>query len=374
MIYFDNAATGGFKPRAVTDGAETVIRYLLANPGRSGHRLAITGAKALLECRTTVGEFFNASPEKVIFTKNCTEALNAAIFGSLRRGGHVITTVYEHNSVLRPLTYLKNNGDITLDIVSPEPNKSLFQAIKEKINPKTYLVVTNAVSNVTGEQTPFFEIGKLCKENGLLFLVDGAQAGGHIPIDIKECNISYLALAGHKGLSGIMGSGVLIIDDFSDLNPFIMGGTGSESFNLSQPLCYPERLESGTINLPAVVALNEGVKFVRKNLTNFSSHLYSATEYIIQNLNKLSDIKCYSSPNPIGIVSFAVSALPSGDVADILNSEYDVAVRGGLHCAPLMHRYLGTEKDGLVRVSLAVQNSTRELNYFLSAMKKIIGD
>lgn len=370
MIYFDNAATGGFKPRAVTDSVQTVTRYLSANPGRSGHRLSITGAEIVYNCRAFLGKVFNADSDRVIFTKNCTEALNVAIFGTLKVGGHVITTVYEHNSVLRPLFTLKEKGLISLDVVSPKDNGSITDAIKEKITGDTYLIVATSASNVTGEVLPISEIGDVAKRHGITFLVDGAQGGGHIDLDLKKQGISMLALAGHKGLYGIMGSGVLIIDDHTDVEPLILGGTGSESFNLSQPKCYPERLEAGTLNLPAVSALLEGVRYVSNNRSAFYNHLTSATATLIDGLERIPTVKCYSSPNGIGIVSFSLP-VASAEVADVLNSEYDVAVRGGMHCAPLIHKHLRTDEHGLIRVSLAVQNSSREISFFLKAISEI---
>lgn len=372
MIYFDNAATGGFKPRAVTDAADTVCRYLLANPGRSGHRLSIAGASVVNDTRTILAEFFNANADRVIFTKNCTEALNYAILGSVKDGGHVIATCFEHNSVLRPLFSLSEKGIITLDIVYPDEHTPLHILIKEKIRKETYLIVSTAISNVTGELLPIEEIGKVAYDNGILFLVDGAQGGGHIDLDMKRCNISFLALAGHKGLSGIMGSGVLILSEDCDLEPIICGGTGSESFNLLQPTCYPERLEAGTLNLPAIAALLEGVKYAKNNLSRFSNHLISATATLIEGLKKFSSIRCFSCPNPAGIVAFEFKNVPSAELSDILNRDYDIAVRGGFHCAPLTHKYLKTDKDGLLRVSLAVQNSSRETAFFLNAMDKIV--
>lgn len=372
MIYFDNAATGGFKPRAVTDAVENVTRYLSANPGRSAHRLSITGADIVYNTRAEISKTFNCQPERVIFTKNCTESLNLAIFGTLKVGGHIITTVYEHNSVLRPLTALQNKGLISLDVVKPYKDKNIVQAIEEKITASTYLVVATAVSNVTGEQLPFNEIGKLCKEKGVLFLCDGAQAGGHIPLDIKADNISLLALAGHKGLYGIMGSGVLIIGDEIEVSPLIYGGTGNESFNLNQPLSYPERLESGTLNLPAIAGLGEGVRYIRNNLTPFSKTLFNMTNGLIQELSTFEGVKVYSNPNNSGIVAFKTLFSPCGEVADLLNSNYDIAVRAGFHCAPLMHKYLNTQDLGLIRVSLSVQNSSRELYSFLRALRQLL--
>ncbi len=371
MIYLDNAATGGFKPRAVTDACANVIRYLSANPGRSGHRLSVTGADIVYNARLKLAELFNATPERVIFTKNCTESLNLAIFGSLKIGGHIITTVYEHNSVLRPLSALQKKGLITLDIVAPSFDKDIVDSINEKITPSTYLVIANGVSNVTGESLPISKIGKLCFERGITFLCDGAQAGGHIPIDLKKDNVSLLALAGHKGLYGVMGSGVLILNDDTDLSPLIYGGTGSESFNLNQPSEYPERLESGTLNLPAIAALKEGVNYVSANIVSFGQILLRSTEYLIDELKKIDGIKIYSRPNKAGIVSFSLVNNSCTAVADILNAEYDVAVRAGLHCAPLIHNYLGSGERGLVRASLSVQNSPRELATFIRATREI---
>ena len=371
MVYFDNAATGGFKISAVTDAAQTVLKYLCANPGRSGHRLSLAGLNIVNETRDALAQTFNAKSERVIFTKNCTEALNMAIFGSLKDGGHVITTIFEHNSVLRPLFTLKDKGLIDLDVVEPQLNKPLNLLIEEKINPSTYLIVATSVSNVTGYELPIEEIGAVAKKHGILFLVDGAQGGGHVPIDMKKNNISFLALAGHKGLGGIMGSGALIIDDQTDLEPMLFGGTGSETFNLTQPQCYPERLEAGTLNLPAIAALNEGIRHVNKNLKNFSLHILNATKNIIHALKTIPGVDCFSAPNRAGIVAFRLKNLPSSEVADILNSDYDIAVRGGFHCAPLTHKFLSTENEGLVRVSLAVQNSSREVDYFIRAVKEI---
>ncbi len=371
MIYFDNSATGGFKTSEAVLATLNSIKYLCANPGRSGHATSITGAKIVSETRENLANFFGANSSRVIFTKNCTEALNLAILGTAKKGGHVITTVYEHNSVLRPLYFLRDMGIITLSIVSPELDKPLDQVIYEHILPSTYMVVANSVSNVNGEQLPITKIGKICKDYNLLFLVDGAQGGGHISLSIKGQNISMLCLAGHKGLYGIMGSGALIFSDEVDINPLMHGGTGAETFLTTQPSAYPEKLEAGTLNLPAICALNEGVKYVCKNMAHFSEQLYLTTNNLIQSLNQIKGVKCYSTPNKCGIVAFSVNNLDSAYISDTLSSDFDIAVRGGYHCAPKMHEYLGTTKNGLVRASLAIQNSSREISVFISAVKKI---
>lgn len=371
MIYFDNASTGGFKPHSVIDSSLTVMRYLCANPNRSGHRLSLTGLQIIQDTRRAFAEHFSCSSDRVIFTKNCTEALNVAIFGCVKKGGHVITTIYEHNSVLRPLTALKNKGLISLDVVAPTNTLDIVNAIRQKINHKTYMIVSNSVSNVNGYELPLAQIGELAKSHNLLFLIDGAQGGGHIPLDMNKTNATMLALAGHKGLYGIMGSGVLLIKDGVSLEPLTYGGTGNESFNLNQPNCYPERLEAGTLNLPAIASLKEGLAYVIKNRENFAPLLRLMSENLLVGLNNISGVNTYSQPNNSGIVAFSVKDLPSSRVCDILNTDYDIAVRGGLHCAPLMHEFLKTKEEGLVRVSFSPQNTTREISVLLSAISRI---
>ncbi len=372
MIYLDNAATGGFKPHSVIDTTTNVIKYLSANPGRSGHRLSLTGLDIVYNSRKIIADYFNCSLDRVIFTKNCTEALNTAIFGMIKKGDHVITTYLEHNSALRPLYSLQKDGYITLDIVYFDNVENAPNSILEKINSNTSLVVTTAVSNVTGQRLPIKEIGEVLSNRGIKYVVDGAQIGGHEHVDIKENKISALALAGHKGLYGIMGIGLLVLADDVCVKPLIYGGTGSDSFSTFQPESYPEHLESGTINLPAVASIMEGVKYCRQNEQTFSKILLSFTSKVITDLSNHQCIKIYSSPNPYGIVSFSINNLDSQTLADILSQKYDIAVRGGLHCAPLVHKYLKTEDCGLLRVSIAVQNTTHELNTFYRAICEII--
>lgn len=373
MIYFDNAATGGFKPYQVLETTETVMKYLCANPVRSGHRLALTGAEIIFNCRKNFASFLNTAPERIIFTKNCTEALNIAILGTAISGGHVITTVYEHNSVLRPLSYLQEKGIISFDVISPSKDRSLSENILSAVKSNTYMIVHTLASNVTGETFDVQKIGEFCKVNNIILLCDGAQAGGHIETDMQKNNISMLALAGHKGFCGIMGSGILAISEKVAPSPIMFGGTGTETFNLNQPDCYPERLESGTLNLPAIASVNEGLSYFMKNKQTVSDVLYSYTEYLIEKLAFFKQIKVYSKPNSVGIVSFEIIDKDSTEIAERLDKEYDIAVRAGFHCAPLCHKYLNTDKNGLIRVSFSVFNSTREINFFLTALSKIIG-
>ncbi len=369
MIYFDNAATGGFKVNAAISAADSVIKFLSANPGRSGHRLSATGAKIVAECREVLASGFSADPSRVIFTKNCTEALNTAIFG-LPLKGKVLTTVAEHNSVLRPLYALKNKNNITVEIL---PAENILDVLQKTDVSKVSAIITTAVSNVTGESLPVSKIGEFAKRHGIFYVVDGAQGGGHVPLSVKEQNISCLALAGHKGLGGIMGSGALILADGVDISPLTFGGTGTETFSEDMPKDYPERLEAGTLNLPAIASLLEGSRHALRNFSNFANTLTNYSERLLNGLKSIEGVTVYSTPNPAGITAFKIDGVSSEDGADILNNEYDVAVRGGFHCAPLMHRYLGTEKEGLIRASLSVHNSANEIDYFIKAVRRISG-
>ena len=368
MIYFDNAATGGFKPAAVTDCAVNTLKYLLCNPGRSEHRLSLFALNAVTETRNALSSFFNGggAAENVIFTKNCTEALNTAIFGILNKGDHVITTAMEHNSTLRPLFHLESEGVISLDIVD-----NGFESVKEKIRENTRLICCNQVSNVNGEENRDIEkIGRLSKENGIVFLVDGAQSAGHIKIDMKSMNINVLCIPTHKGMYGFTG-GCMIFDESVFIKPLTFGGTGTETFNKDQPAFPPERFESGTLNLPVIVSLRESVFYVEKNMDFFKKRLTNLTETLIKELNALERITVFSKKNGSGIVAFSVAPFSSGEVADFLNKNYDIAVRSGFHCAPLQHKRLKTDKDGLIRVSLAAENTENELSVLIAALRKL---
>lgn len=373
MIYLDNAATGGFKPNSVIETAISAVKYLNANPGRSGHRLSKTGAEFIFSARKKVSEFFNNQEiDRVIFTKNCSEGLNIAIHGILNKGDHVITTCFEHNSVLRPLFTLENKGVISLTIIQPENGENITKEDVEKVlTESTKLVIINHISNVTGKVNDVKNIGKFLKNTGVYFMVDGAQSAGHVKIDMQKFNIDILSVAGHKGLYAIQGSGALIFNKKVDISPTFQGGTGTESFNSFQPDCYPEKLEVGTLNLPAICSLEEGIRYVENSLDYLEIRLTEMTEYLIKRLKNIDKVKVYSTPNPAGIVAFSIDDIPSTYVAERLSDEFDVAVRGGFHCAPLMHKFLKTEDDGLVRVSISAHNTKRDLFILLSAIKTI---
>lgn len=377
MIYFDNAATGGAKPPSVISAACEAIKSANANPGRSGHALSVTLAQNLLNCRKLLDGFFGGYGfERVIFTKNCTEALNAALFGfanALPAGkkAHVITTVMEHNSVLRPLRALERAGKTELTVLGLNgegtvPPEAFAAAARED----TAAAIFTLASNVTGAQIDPAAVKAVLPE-GALVICDGAQACGHIPLHIRAQGIDALCAAGHKGMHGVAGSGVLLFSERFDPTPLLYGGTGSESADPDMPSFYPDRLEAGTLNYPAAMSLFEGTIYLKAHMEENVAYVKGMTRSLICGLKKIAGIRVYSQPNPFGIVSFRCGGAQSELFAQELSDRYGIAVRGGLHCAPLMHEALGSAGEGLVRASLSEFNTPHEVQTFLLAAEKI---
>ncbi|MBQ8885585.1 MAG: aminotransferase class V-fold PLP-dependent enzyme [Clostridia bacterium] len=372
MIYFDNAATGGQKPEPVLTAVTAAVK-LCANPGRSGHKLSLACARIVLDCRAALSDYFDGYGfERVAFTKNCTEALNLAIFGCLKPHDHVVTTCMEHNSVLRPLEKLKKAGVIDYDVCPLENGNVSPETFFALVRPNTKMAIVTAASNVTGAAPPLYELRAQLPES-VLFCVDGAQGGGHIPLSLRKMGIDLLALAGHKGLHAIQGSGALLFSERVDPSPLLYGGTGSESFSLDMPNFFPDSLEAGTASFPAVSSLLAGVRYLAEHGEAARKKTAALTDYLHAEIEKIQDIRLYSKPNDCGIVSFSHRNLQSELFAAELNEKYSVAVRGGLHCAPLMHAALGSEENGLVRASLSEFNRAGEVEEFLSALHKIVG-
>ncbi len=371
MIYFDNAATGGRKPDEVLSAVAAAVK-VCANPGRSGHKLSLACATVVQNARNAVNDCFNGYGfDRVIFTKNCTEALNIALLGVLRQGDHVVASCMEHNSVLRPLEFLQKAGVITYDVcpLSDKGNISP-QDVRALVKPNTRLVALTTASNVTGAM-PSITAVKAALPKHVLLLCDGAQGAGHFPINMQETGIDLLALAGHKGLHALQGSGALLFSDRVDPTPVLYGGTGSLSISLDMPDFYPDGLEAGTLAFPSIVSLLEGVRYTDKKLPFIQKRLTSLTAHFLQGLQSISAYQAFSVPNPCGIVAFRHLHLQSEHVSDLLSSTYDIAVRGGLHCAPLMHENLGTLDNGLVRSSFSHYNSEREIDELLFALRQI---
>lgn len=370
MIYFDNSASSLIKPINVKHATVDALNKFTANPGRSGHIMSQSVGEQIFETRELVKQFFNADNYNVVFTKNCTEALNLAIFGSLKSGDHVIISCYEHNSVLRPLTHLKSKG-VKLSVI--DANLSEFHLhFKNAIKQNTAMVVLTAMSNVTGEQPNLIEVAKICKQNNVKLVIDGAQASGHKNINMQEIDADFYAFSGHKGLCSITGVGGLLVKNGMELKPFIFGGTGTESENLNQPNDLPEGLEAGTIPTIPIISLKAGLQFLQANFAEIQKKEYSLSSYLYCKMHELPKIKLYNSQPKSNVVSFNVLGADSAEIADILNEKYDICVRSGLHCAPLIHKKLGTMETGAVRVSLDFNNTKQEIDFFIKAMNEIV--
>lgn len=376
MIYLDNAATSYPKPNEVINAINKSFVLYGANPGRSGHNLSINTAMAVYSARETINDFFDGyGSEYVSFTQNCSYALNIAIKGVLKKGDHVIISSLEHNSVARPVYKLGEIGEISYSIfdVSHNVYETLCN-LKNCIRNNTKLIVVTAVSNVFGDILPIREIAEIAKANGILFFVDGAQGAGVIPLKMREMGINCICVPGHKSLLGPMGIGV-IIHDGCVLNTIIEGGTGTESFNFKQPLDYPERLESGTINVPAICGLKKGIEIISSyGVVNVFRDESDLMKYMFNELLSMRNIILYRNEYEeerfAPVIAFNVKGKHSEEVAALLN-ENGVAVRGGYHCSPLAHKTYKTEDVGAVRVSPSRFTTKKDVNYVLNLLQKI---
>lgn len=378
MIYLDNSATTFPKPATVYNAVNNAMRNFAANPGRSGHKLSIIAAEQVYKCRKTVASFYNiAQEENIIFTQNCTYALNTVINGYIKPNDHIVVSELEHNSVLRPLESLKS---IEVDYTPVEIVHSDFEAtinnFRNAINERTRLFIITHASNVTGAILPISRLIALAHQYNIKVLVDTAQSSGVLPIDVEKMNIDFLATAGHKGLFGPMGTGILYIRNPDDIKPLVCGGTGSSSIEISQPTVVPDKFESGTINLPAICGLQKGVEFVEKiTPEKIYDHEFGLITQLYEGLTRIKSVKLYT-PKPqkyyqAPVLSFNIGDMHSETVASILSEKYNIAVRSGLHCAPLSHKRLGTEEQGTVRVSLSYFNKSSDINALLNAVRKI---
>jgi len=370
MIYLDNSASTLIKPKEVIKAVNDSLLHFGANPGRSGHKASIKTAMQIEEARERLANYFGVeSGQNIIWTQNCTQALNLAILGSAKQGGHVICTENEHNSVLRPLEYLKNKGIIEYSIAYQNNKIGItLEDIKKEVKPNTYMIICNHISNVNGAIADIKNIGKYCKDNNIIFLVDGAQSCGHIKVDLHENNIDYYTVAGHKGFYAPQSIGALIMNDNYRPEPLFFGGTGTNSLELFQPSIYPERLESGTISTPLIMGLNAGLEFVENNFTEINNKIDDLTTYFNYELGKLG-IKSYTEPeNAYGVVAFNIKDIDSNEIASLLSEKYDICVRGGYHCAPIKHKALKTLDQGAVRVSISFFNTFSEIQRLVHAL------
>ncbi len=375
-IYFDNAATSSPKPPEVLERVNAALTEFNANPGRSGHSAALSAAREVLSARERLASLMNAGEEtNIAFAFNCTDALNLAIKGALRYGDHVITTQLEHNSVLRPINALAARGRISLSIVSPRADGFVDpEDIRASIRKNTRLIAVTQASNVTGAIQPVAAIGELARREGILYLIDGAQAIGATPVNVRALSCDLYAFPGHKSLLGPMGTGGLYIRPGVVLRTLREGGTGTDSESMLQPDERPERYESGTLNLPGIAGLGAGCAFVAKRVSAIMSHERELTGALYEGLSAIRGAEIYSPREEAaraGIVSFNLPGMTSSDVADRLG-RMGIAVRGGLHCAPGAHRFLGTLRRGAVRASVGYANTFEEVDAFLNAVNAIV--
>ena len=378
MIYFDNAATTFPKPPQVANAMYKCLTEFGGNPGRSGHKMSLNAAKIVYKMRENVAEFFGLSdPERVILTKNCTESLNIAIFGIMRNGGNAIVSHFEHNSVMRPLEYLKKSKICSYKVANASfenPDLVAFE-FERLIDSETKMIICTHASNVTGKMAPIAEISRLCRRYGLIFCVDASQSAGIIKINMEKDGIDILCCPGHKALYGPSGTGLLLAKKNISLSPFIFGGTGSTSASLDMPDFYPDMLESGTVNVVGAAGLNEGVSFIKKvGIDRIYAHEMKLSKRFYSGLENMPDILLYSSPpdlnSAVATVSFNVKAKTSTDISGLFDKK-NIAVRSGLHCSPFTHSFIGTRETGTVRASFSYFNTLREVDNALLFLESI---
>jgi cysteine desulfurase family protein len=378
-VYLDNAATSFPKPEAVYQALDRFARQNLANPGRAGHKMALAAERILDEGRHLLNQFFHGKePERFIFTLNGTDALNMAFKGVLSEGDHVITTDLEHNSVSRPLRARELAGHIGLTRLRGDAGGTIDpDAIRQAITPRTRLVALTHASNVLGTVQPITAIGRICREHDLLFLVDAAQTAGVLPIDVQEMNIDLLAFPGHKCLLGPTGTGVLYVGPRARLAPWREGGTGGDSSSETQPRELPYYLEGGTPNVLGVAGLIEGIRYLQaQGLEAIHAREVALTERLWQRLEEMGGYQVFGHRDygqRVGTLSFRSEVLPATELGGILDQAFDIAVRPGLHCAPYIHRSLGTFPEGTVRVSVGPFNTEADIDHLAGALAEIAG-
>ena len=375
-IYLDNAATSHPKPPEVLEAVRLALTEYNANPGRSGHRQALRAGRMVLECREAVAGLLGAAdPLSITFAQNCTDALNLAIHGiAPRQGGHIVSTMLEHNSVLRVLEDLRERQGLEYTLLAPGPDGRVEpDAFRRSLRPDTVLIECTHASNVTGAIQPVGEIGAVAREAGLPFLVDGAQAFGALPFSLADTGASLYAFPGHKALCGPQGTGGLYIAPGLILHPLRQGGTGTGSESIRQPEEAPERYESGTVNLPGLAGLASGVRVIAADIASARERERALTEALLDGLHAMGGVSVYGpgeAADRVGTVAFNMDDLSSAELADRLDKR-EIAVRGGLHCAPMIHRVLGTLERGAVRASIGRYTTMDEIARFLLTLEAI---
>ena len=376
MIYFDNAATTLHKPPEVI---EAVVHAMTTsgNASRGTHTGSLAASRAVYETRKKIADFFHCSrADHVIFTSNSTEALNIAICGTLGKGDHIISTDLEHNSVLRPLYHLEEQG-ASLTFLSANKKGCIdYDDFKRSIKPNTKAIVCTHASNLTGNVLDIERIGHIAKAHNLLFIVDASQSAGCIEINMETMNIDILCFTGHKGLLGPQGTGGLCIHESVEIRPFKRGGSGIHSYEKGQPQAYPARLEAGTLNSHGIAGLCAAINYINtitipviaKKEQELLFHFYKG----ICNIPEIHIYGDFDTKERAAILSLNIEGYDSGTVSDLLSQEYDIATRPGAHCAPRMHQALGTTETGAVRFSFSSFNTMEEVETAIRALKELV--
>ena len=376
MIYFDNAATTLHKPPEVI---EAVVHAMTTsgNASRGTHTGSLAASRTVYETRKKIADFFHCSrADHVIFTSNSTEALNIAICGTLGKGDHIISTDLEHNSVLRPLYHLEEQG-ASLTFLSANKKGCIdYDDFKRSIKPNTKAIVCTHASNLTGNVLDIEKIGHIAKAHNLLFIVDASQSAGCIDINMETMNIDILCFTGHKGLLGPQGTGGLCIHESVEIRPFKRGGSGIHSYEKGQPQAYPARLEAGTLNSHGIAGLCAAINYINtitipviaKKEQELLWHFYKG----ICNIPEIHIYGDFDTKERAAILSLNIEGYDSGTVSDLLSQEYDIATRPGAHCAPRMHQALGTTETGAVRFSFSSFNTMEEVETAIRALKELV--
>lgn len=376
-IYLDNAATSFPKPKEVADAVYDFMINNGTSSGRGSYKKAMQSDYIVYECRKLIGNLFNFDdPKKVVFTSNITDSLNIAIRGILKENDHVITSSLEHNAVWRCLKTLEKDINIKIDTVEcSKDGITNPEDIKKYIRKDTALIVFTQASNVLGTIQPIKEIGKIARENNIVFLVDAAQSAGAMKIDIKEDNIDILAFTGHKSLLGPMGTGGLIINTDIDIKPLKAGGTGGDSAYEYQPDYYPNHLETGTSNVSGIAGLRAAIKFLNKEgIDNIHNKEKKLTKYALQRLETVKDIEIYGPKDCekiLSVISFNIKNKRPEDISTILDQKYDIMLRSGLHCAPTAHSIINTKDRGSLRIGIGYFNTKDDIDKLVEALNNL---
>ena len=378
LIYLDNAATGFPKPQNVIEDMQQLMMYAGGNAGRGSHILAMRAAEKVFDCRCKLAQFFDAeSPEQVCFTLNTTHGLNMCIKGLLKKGDHVLISDIEHNAVYRPIYKLHTQNKIEYDVfpsmMGDEKRNAerICEEIGKLVKHNTKMLICSGSSNISSMTMPLEDIGRLCRRLGILFVVDGAQCAGHIPISIKKMNIDALCVPGHKGLLGPQGSGAVILGKDIHMQTLMEGGNGVDSLEGVMSYQSPERYEAGTLPIPAIAGLCAGIETVNSvGLDKIEAHESRLFRRARGYLLGVKGVTVYTPEYEGSVLLFNVEGRGSEEVARIL-ADKGICVRGGYHCSALGHKTMGTLKSGAVRASFGLFNSSKDIDIFCEAVNDI---